>query len=976
MGLSAEHLVGRTGELGSFDQVLDELDRGGSGAIELVGGPGIGKTRLLRELAARAERRGYLVLSGSASEFERDLPFAVFVDALDDYLEGLQPGQLAVLDDDVQAELAHVFPSLSTLAAGREVALQHERFRSHRAARALLEMLAAMKPLVLVLDDFHWADSASGELLGALLRRPPAGAVLLALAARPRQMSERLTNALERAQREALLVRLELGALTFGEAREFLGETIESGQTAVALYEESGGNPFYLEQLVRWYKPAAEGATGIAETSAAIGIPPGVAAALTEELALLPEGARRVLEGAAVAGDPFEPELAAAAAATSEAAAMRAVDELLELDLVRATDVPRRFRFRHPLLRRAVYDATPGGWRLEAHERCAQELAVRGAAASARAHHIERSARDGDLTAVAVLREAGESAARLAPASAARWFAGALRLLPHCAPAQERVELLLARADALAATGRFVDSHQVLLEALATVPDESIALRLRLTTACARMEHRLGRYQPAHTRLVNALDDLPEPAPGEFIALLIELALNDFYRANYQSMHDWAERAVSAAKAFGDSPLTAAALAMPALADAMTGAGQRALSRRADAVALVDGLSDDELSRRLDSAVWLAAAELYLDRYVDADAHASRAFRLARVTGQGELFLVLYQILGRVWYVRAKLAEASELLDGAVEATRLLGNTQALAGNLFNRSVVALAAGDIDIAVTTAQESVELAGGLEEGFVAAWAAVRLACALLETGQPAQAVELLRGSAGGEELTLIPGGWRTHCLELLTRCWLALGEREEAERAAVRAATVAAAVRLPLASAWAGRAAAAVALHDGDPARAAALALKSAAAADEVEAPIEAALSRTLAGRALAKVGQTDRAVTELQRAAAELHACGAVHYRDEAERELGKLGHRPHRRTRPGKSEATGLPSLTERELQIARLVVDRKTNSEIAATLFLSLKTVETHMRNIFRKMDVSSRVALARAVERTERSLSGRRS
>ena len=85
-----------------------------------------------------------------------------------------------------------------------------------------------------------------------------------------------------------------------------------------------------------------------------------------------------------------------------------------------------------------------------------------------------------------------------------------------------------------------------------------------------------------------------------------------------------------------------------------------------------------------------------------------------------------------------------------------------------------------------------------------------------------------------------------------------------------------------------------------------------------------------------------------------------------AERELGKLGHRVHRRTRAGKTDAAGIESLTERELQVARLVVDRKTNPEIAADLFLSQKTVETHLRNIFRKVGVSSRVELARAVER----------
>jgi DNA-binding NarL/FixJ family response regulator len=407
---------------------------------------------------------------------------------------------------------------------------------------------------------------------------------------------------------------------------------------------------------------------------------------------------------------------------------------------------------------------------------------------------------------------------------------------------------------------------------------------------------------------------------------------------------------------------------MPALADAMAGAGERARSERAGAAALVDGLSDDALSRRLDAAVWLAAAELYLDLYAEADAHASRAHGLARATGRGDPLFRLYPILPRIWYVRGKLAEAAELLEGAIEAGRLLGSPPALAGNLFNRSVVAVAVGDLDLALATAEEAVELTRHLDDGFVTAWAAVRLAGVLLETGQPDRAVELLLGRAGGDELTLIPGGWRVYCLELLSRCWLALDRRSEAERAAALAGVTAAGTRLPLATAGADRAAAAAALHTGETARAIELALASVAAAEEVGAPLESALSRTLAGRALAHAGQSDQAVAELQRAAAAFDACAALRYRDSAERELGKLGHRPHRRTHAGNSDGTRIESLTERELQVARLVVDRKTNPEIASELFLSQKTVETHLRNIFRKIDVSTRVELARVVEHSD--------
>jgi tetratricopeptide (TPR) repeat protein len=470
---------------------------------------------------------------------------------------------------------------------------------------------------------------------------------------------------------------------------------------------------------------------------------------------MLPAGGRLVLEGAAVAGDPFEPELAAAAAATSDTAALDAVDDLLRLDLVRPTEVPRRFRFRHPLVRRAVYEATAGGWRLAAHERCAEALAARGATAAARAAHVERSAREGDVAAVAALREAGEAAARRAPASAARWFAGALRLLPPTAPAQERVELLLARAGALTATGHIADSHEALLDGLETVPVESISLRTRLTTACARMEYLLGQYEQAHARLESALDYIPEPVSAEAVDLMIELALNAGVRTQYQSLQDWARRAVSVARLLGDAPL-AAAVAKLALAEAVTGAGARGQAVHVEAAALVDALSDNQLALRLDAAAWLAGAELHLGRYAEADADAGRALTLGRATGQGQMFSVLYQILGVVWCLRGKLAKAAELLDGAIEAARLLGNREALAWTLFNRSVVALTAGDLDLAILTAEESVELTREVDESHVAAWAAVRLAATHLETGQPAQAVELLLGSAGGEELRLIPG----------------------------------------------------------------------------------------------------------------------------------------------------------------------------------------------------------------------------
>ena len=958
-----EHLVGRAETCDVFDDALAELSSGRSDALALVGEPGIGKTRLLKELAARANGRGQLVLYGSASELERDLPFWVFVDALDEYVQGLEPRRLEALEDDVRTELAHVLPSLSRFGAAGGAAFPHERYRSHRAVRELLERLTATKPLVLVLDDLHWADSASVELLGALLRQPPAAAVLVALAVRPRQAPERLAAALERAHRAGTLLRVEVGALTRGETRELLGESVE-GAAATALYDESGGNPFYLEQLAR--SLALERTAGASELSPAdLDVPPAVAAALAEELALLSDGARLVLEGAAVAGDPFEPELAAAAAATSEASALEALDELLKLDLIRETEVPRRFRFRHPLVRRAVYESTPGGWRLGAHERSAEALTARGASAVERAHHVERSARQGDAAAVVTLREAGDAMAQRAPANAATWFGHALRLLPDAAPPEARVELLLSRARALVATGQFAEGHAALLDSIGLVPADSVALQVRLTTACAGLEHLLGRHEQAHARLARAMDNLGDPASREAAALMIELAMDGFSRMDYELMRTWAERALSTARPLGDRPLTAAAVAVLAFASATRGATPEAEAQRSEAAALVANLDDDELALRLDAAANLAGAELYLDRYAEAEAHAERAIAVGRATGQSEFIPLPYSILGQVKLLRGQPAEAAELLDDAVEGARLSGNVQALAGNLGNRSMALLAAGDVRTALASAQECVELTSGLDQSLVCA-AGVALSAALLENGDPQRAVDVLVRSSGGDELPLIPGVWRAKSLELLTRCWLALSRRSEAERAAAGAQATAAALRLRMAAAMGDRAVAAVALDTGDSDRAAKRALTAAAAADEVGAHVETGLARTLAGRALAQAGHTERAVTELKHAASELQACGALRYRSAAERELRGLGHRSYRRSRPGKSDGSGVEALTERELEVARLVVDRRTNPEIAEALFLSPKTVETHMRNIFRKLDVSSRVEVARTVER----------
>ena len=295
-----------------------------------------------------------------------------------------------------------MLPSLGGVDGGAG-ALADERYRAHRAVARLLALIAEPQPLVVILDDLHWSDGASLELIAALVRRSPTGPVLLALGFRPGPAAQRLAGPLT----APTVTRLDLAQLGPDEARQLL-DGLDPAAVAAA-YSHGGGNPFYLEQLGR---AAQEG--GLATTDVGGegngGVPPAVAGAIAGELAALADAPRRLLEAAAVAGEPFEPDLAGAIAAVETDEALDALDDLLDLDLVRPTQVPRRFAFRHPLVRRAVYDSSRAGWRLAAHARAAELLAARGAQATERAHHVEQSARQGDEAAIELLLEAGRSA--------------------------------------------------------------------------------------------------------------------------------------------------------------------------------------------------------------------------------------------------------------------------------------------------------------------------------------------------------------------------------------------------------------------------------------------------------------------------------------------------------------------------------------------------------------------------------------
>jgi DNA-binding NarL/FixJ family response regulator len=947
---------------------LDALAAGAPTWLCVEGEPGIGKTRLLAELGALADARGHIVLTGAAAEFERDVPFSVWADALDAYAASRDLQAAPGYDAELGAELAGMLPSTGRAGgATAPVALADERYRAHRAMRRLLESLAAQRPLVLVLDDLHWCDRASAELIAALARRGPAAPVLLALGFRRGQEPERIRAALGAPH----VRRLSLAPLTEAQAAQLLGGA--DAATAAALYRHSGGNPFYLEQLAR----ARDGdhlTKGPAAPGAPAAVPAAVAASLADELAALGTPVRALLDAAAVAGEPFEADLASAVAELAPEAGLDALDDLLARDLIRPTEVPQRFGFRHPLVRSAVYASIRGGSKLAAHRRAAAVLTARGAGPTEIAHHVEVSATPGDDAAITLLDQAAAASTARAPAAAARWLHAVLALLP-AADAPRRLEAHVALASVQRSLGDLEACRSTLVAALELV-DAGVAaggdaaLRADLTARCAAVEHWLGRHGEAHARLVGAWDALADEDTPEAISLQIELAIDGFYERDLDHAITMAEQALRTAQDLDDAPLIGAAAAALALAESAAGHIPAAREHHALAVAVVDALPDAQLAPWMEALYYLGWADTYLEHYDAALAHVDRGIALARATGEGRLLIPLLLVKPYALEMQGRIAEAIEVCESAVEAAGLSDNPHYLFWALFELGFARYFAGDLDGAIAEGEESARVGHRLAGGTIPAagggpgW---QLGCALFEAGRVAEAREAMH-ALGSDELEHKIPVERNFDWEILALVELALGHHEEADGYVRRAEANAERLGLELPRALAARARAAVLLATGRPEEAVEQARAAVAGADAIGARLIGAFAQQLLGEALDAAGDRAGAIATWRAAEHELEAIGSLRERDVVRRALRKRGARVEPRG-PASGELAGVGALSPREREIAELVTDRRTNKEIAAALFLSDKTIESHLRNIFIKLGVSSRVEVARAIERAQR-------
>ena len=693
-------VVGRDAELRVMADLLDALDAEQGGLmLQIAGEPGIGKSRLLRELRADARGRGHVVLSGRAAEFEAELPFGVFSDALDDWLVALDPDRMGALAGGLAAELAIVLPAFEALAGRRRPELDQERYRAYRAVRGLLSAIAEDAPVVLVLDDVQWADPGSVELLCHLLAHPPRGRALLALGLRAAQVPAQLGVALAAAQREPNSRRLDLAPLSADAAAGLLGPDL-SRSVHEQLYGESGGNPFFLLQLARGVALGDHRRAASAGTASTV--PDAVRAALASELSSLSAPSLVLLQGAAVTGDPFDAVLAASAADIGDADALDLFDELLAFQLVHPTAIAGLYAFRHPIVRATVYELAGSGWRARAHARVARTLAAREAGPAAQAPHVERSATAGDPDAVDVLVAAAAASAPRAPALAARWYGAALRLLPdtpECEP--ERVGLLIAMATALGGSGQLEQSRATLCEVLDRLAPGDPG-RVPAVAYCAGVEHLLGRHRDADARLSVAHRELEDAGSVEAVMLKLELAAGHGYQNRHAEMLAWAQRAFEGAQRLGLRAAEVAAAGQIALARYFLGLpAAEAMDRAADGM---DALTDAELAGRLDLGLWIGWSEAVLERHEQAVEHCQRVLDVSRTTGHGAFLLVTMTAQAWALIRMGRLAEADELLTGAIEAGRLAPNLF-LSVAVGLASVVATQRGELTLPCTPARSA-------------------------------------------------------------------------------------------------------------------------------------------------------------------------------------------------------------------------------------------------------------------------------
>lgn len=969
MELRTPALVGREDELRRIEAATARALRGHGAVVLITGEPGIGKTRLAEEACDAARRLGARVLRGQAYALEGALAYGPLREALGSYLHGLERRRQLALTEGL-AHLGRLVDGLGLPEARTFGDPALEKARLFEAVARLIERLAAEAPVVLLLDDLQWADPASVELLHYLARGIARQRVLVLLTLTPGDGATGTDVAafVTSLERSIGVERVELARLAPQEVAALVADALggEASDSLVAqLRERTDGTPLFVQLLLRALVDADRleqvGGLWVARPGAAVSLPPAARELIARRIERLDDDARRVLETMAVAG-PVGLAVLRRAAGTGDAALMSALGRVRQAGLAgEERQGPEILcRLAHPLIGEVVHDRLGEAGRQWVHATLARAIEDQGSEsleALAR-HYVGAGTLVEPGRAVDLAVAAGRRALELgAPETAAQQFASALAIVRE----GHRIELLPSLLERLGEAWDRLGEGAAALAVWEEARREheragSVAGVARVHRLSAMAEWDRGRFEVARGHLAAGLAALAGSEPSDELADLhhtrIVLAARSGDRAEHAAAT--ADLATLAARLNSPRAAVTAALASAAV-DLQAAPYAETRDRLTSVLVAAEAAGEPVLAQRTMSALALLAAAAGDHREQRRQAEA--ALEIARRLGAPSL--ELFPRTNRIFSALRSGAWDDALAESAAALVlaRRLGIPRQVAGALSIRAVVLARRGEVRAARACLDEAGATYRGGEVADrnifdVTGYAEVTLH---LELGDAARAAELADGLSRSPSLPLT--ALATQVLALLGEAEVRAGEAANGLVTAARISEAGGAGN-PFAAALAHWVEGLARRALGDPELAAAALNSAVAGFDALEMPFDAARARAEWAATMTTISRSEasRAADEALRVFERL---GARRHADRARALLRELGARPAPPAR-----RRGRAALSERELEIARLIADGLTNREIGERLVISPRTVGTHLDRIYHRLGFASRAALARYV------------
>jgi len=647
--------VGREAALARVREHADLAAAGGTGLVLVVGEGGIGKTRLVAELAAGLS--GFDVLYGRCDE-EEIFPYGPWVDMLRPRLERMGEAELdAALGPDA-ARVARLVPELHERLPGLEDAApasdpETEVRLLFTAVLRVVRRLALQRPLLIVIDDLHWADRSSLLLGRHLAREPRLGPVLMVGTFRDTELEPRhpLLDLIADVERDRPVPRVRLGGMDEREVGALIGSWhgAEVGGDAVrTIRAETEGNPFFVKQLVRHLEEVGGGERLAVEDG--LGVPEGVRDVIARRVARLPERSGHVLRVAALIGRDFELELLEHVAGVPPEELLDVLDAAVRAALLsEVPSTPGRYSFAHALLRSTMEAELSATRRALLHQRIGEAIEQRHGSRlepwlDELARHFAEAGRQEVGRAVDyAVRAAAQATGRLAYDEAVRLLERAVALRRQDEPADRavlaRLEITLAAAEADAG------HWEAARASFARAADTARRANAGESLAGAALGHsggtwdQFGRDDAVSIALLEeALERLPADDSQLRSQLLARLAVLRYHAsAPPEDVEHAADAAVAIARRLDDAGALLAALGAAQYARWRPGRLEDRLAMSGEFLALAEarGTPADEAEAHL----WHAAALLELCRLDECEAHHARYMEIAERTQQFQLLV-------------------------------------------------------------------------------------------------------------------------------------------------------------------------------------------------------------------------------------------------------------------------------------------------------------------------------------------------